>query len=889
MSEVLFVGREREKELYKKFLARETPWVLIITGLGGIGKTTLLHRLADYTSSDGIASKTCVIMLDFANEELRNDPLKILDKLANDTVPYCDVQQIDGAFKNEQRQNFDQLAELSKERAQTGASESKDLALREIRHQMRELATEEFYVQIKTFTLDRLVIMLDTCEWLDEPEGIEVGQWILNELVPGIHTRMRQKGRQCSVVMSSRVQPKLDVINGQEQRRLTLPMLGRAEVDQYLEHKGMQDPKLRERVFKITYGHALSVSIIGTICEEQQKQGKTFLSEDDFPALQEVFNERASMKFVNERILQRLNTPYRELTHYGVLLRSFDLPLLQAVFSEWLSEEKALERFDQLIRYPYIESLGNYRYAFHELLREVLAEEFQKEGPGKEKGKFYHKQALDYFKQLSPQSPERYYHAIAYDEKQGMADWTQAIQDARPNQISTLLQVTYDKTLKLTPSSCAVRSYEQGRFDYASVEWLTATGNMQQASTKQGAALKSFKEAVKLFQEAGDSCGTAVAEEAIGALQQPSTVGRTALRSYWQVCQSTTALTKEGRKVSRRDLISLSAAGAVLLLALVSGIGYLELGGKKSSAPNPTPSPSPISLYPKLLVTYRGHTNEVDWVAWSPDGKRIASGSRDWQVHVWDSASGNLLYMYMGHTDWVFSVAWSLNEQRIASSSADSTVQVWDATTGGDVVTYSGHRAAVVGIARSPNGKNIASASVDKTVHVWNIGSGMQIFSYRGHTAEVDAVTWSPDGKRIASGGVDQSVQVWDAANGTQVFTYYGHTARIDTVAWSPDGKYIASGGVDQSVQVWNAINGKLVTYYSGHSARVRAVAWSPDGKYIASASADLTVQVWNAVTGDLIVTYLGHTNWVHAVAWSPDGKYIASASADLTVQVWQP
>src|SRR5260370_1565384 len=151
MPEVLFVGREREIDVYKKFLARETPWVLIITGLGGIGKTTLLHRLAEYTSSEATLLKTGVVTLDFANEELRNDPLKLLDKLTTDTAPYCDLQQIDSEFKNELLESLDQLAQLSKERAQTGTSDPEDPTFRELRHQMRDLATEAFYLQIKTF------------------------------------------------------------------------------------------------------------------------------------------------------------------------------------------------------------------------------------------------------------------------------------------------------------------------------------------------------------------------------------------------------------------------------------------------------------------------------------------------------------------------------------------------------------------------------------------------------------------------------------------------------------------------------------------------------------------------------------------------------------------
>ncbi|HEY6284962.1 MAG TPA: hypothetical protein VIX20_04825, partial [Ktedonobacteraceae bacterium] len=394
MSEVLFVGREHEQDVYNKFLARESPWVLIITGLGGIGKTTLQRRLAEFTSSESTLLKTGVIALDFANEELRNDPLKLLDKLTTDTAPFCDVQQIDSDFSEVLQQNINQLAQLSVERAQTGVSESEDPALREIRHQMRELATEAFYTQIKTFRSNQLVMMLDTCEWLTEPEGIEVGQWVLNELVPGLHRRIRQHGRQCHVVMVSRVQLKLDVISGRDQRRLTLPMLGKAEVDQYLQHMGMQDADLRKRVYDVTHGHALCVSIIGDFWQQREELEEPFTIAD-LPELQvQEFSEIALMQFTNERVLKHLKSPFKELTRYGVLLRSFDLPLLRSVFPELLTEDEALEIFNQLIRYPYIESRGNYRYAFHELLREALSEVTQKEEP--EEWKVYHKLALDY-------------------------------------------------------------------------------------------------------------------------------------------------------------------------------------------------------------------------------------------------------------------------------------------------------------------------------------------------------------------------------------------------------------------------------------------------------------------------------------------------------------
>jgi len=520
MPEAVFVGRERETDVYKKFLAKKTPWVLIITGLGGIGKSTLLRRLTEYTAKEPALSGTGVVTLDFADEDLRNDPLKLLDKLTKDTAPYCDLQQIDVELKNELQQNFDQLAQLSAQRAQTGVNEAEDPALREMRHQMRQLATEAFYLQLKTFTLQRLVIMLDTCEWLNEPEGVEVGQWVLNELIPGIHTRIRQKGHQCSVVVASRLQPRLDVINGQEQRRLNLPMLGKAEVDQYLEHMGMQDADLRQRVYEVTHGHALCISIIGDYWQNRTEQSHPFTIAD-LPELElQEISEIALIRFTNERVLRHLKTPFKELTRYGVLLRSFDLPLLKIVFPELLPEPAALERFNRLIRYPYIESRGNYRYAFHELVHEALTEETQKEEP--EEWKRYHKRALDYFTQASPRSPDWYYHLLAYDEKQGLLEWQQAIQEARESgkreYIGALLQAALDKALKLSPAACAEIVYEQGRFNYYGVQWEEA--------------LKSYKEALATFQEMGDYSGQAKVLQAMGDVQRVLAKQDDALVSY---------------------------------------------------------------------------------------------------------------------------------------------------------------------------------------------------------------------------------------------------------------------------------------------------------------------------------------------------------------------
>ena len=141
----------------------------------------------------------------------------------------------------------------------------------------------------------------------------------------------------------------MTTIQRQDQYFSALPMLDRAAVDDYLSKLGMNDPEISQQIYEITHGHSLCVAIIGTLWQERGEQPFTLA---DLPELQEHFNERALLEFIQERLDQRLRSPFRELTRYGVLLPSFSLPLLGIVFPELLPEQEALDRFHQLIRYP---------------------------------------------------------------------------------------------------------------------------------------------------------------------------------------------------------------------------------------------------------------------------------------------------------------------------------------------------------------------------------------------------------------------------------------------------------------------------------------------------------------------------------------------------------
>lgn len=337
--------------------------------------------------------------------------------------------------------------------------------------------------------------------------------------------------------------------------------------------------------------------------------------------------------------------------------------------------------------------------------------------------------------------------------------------------------------------------------------------------------------------------------------------------------------------ISRRAVL-IGTAGAAA--TVVGGIGVFAITRQQNPV---VQSPLSTVTSQRQPFTYTGHLGAVLAVAWSPDGKRIVSGSADTSVQAWNANDGSGVLIYRGHSDWVWSVAWSPDGRRIASGSADSVVQVWNASNGGNVFSYRDHTDVIRAVAWSPSGQRIASGGYDKTVQVWDAVDGSHILTYRGHSDAILALAWSPNGKYVASvgGRLDPTVQVWNATDGSNIFTYHGHSSDVEAVAWSPDGKRIASASYDLTVQVWNAADGGNVLTYRNHFDHVRAVVWSPDGMRIASGgeSIDKTVQVWNATDGGNIYIYRGHTGSVNALAWLPYGKWIASGSDDKTVQVF--
>lgn len=288
-----------------------------------------------------------------------------------------------------------------------------------------------------------------------------------------------------------------------------------------------------------------------------------------------------------------------------------------------------------------------------------------------------------------------------------------------------------------------------------------------------------------------------------------------------------------------------------------------------------------------LIRTLTG--NSISSVTWSPDATLIASGSQDKTVKVWDVFSAQVVRTLSGHTAPVLAVAWSPNGRMIASGSGglDRTVKIWDAQTGAELRTLAGHGHWVESVAWSPDSSRITSGSDDTEIRIWDAQSGALIRRLTGHTSHVLSVAWSPDGSLIASASRDGTIRIWDASRGTQLLMLTGHMSAVLSVTWSPDSRLIASGAEDRTVKIWDAQAGRSIRTLRGHTDSVLSVAWSPDAFMIASSSADKTVKIWDAQTGLAIRHLTGHIDAINSVAWSPDAGALASGSGDGSVRLW--
>ena len=325
------------------------------------------------------------------------------------------------------------------------------------------------------------------------------------------------------------------------------------------------------------------------------------------------------------------------------------------------------------------------------------------------------------------------------------------------------------------------------------------------------------------------------------------------------------------------DRFAIATPIGVWIYDAKSGVEVMFLAGDKTES----------TLLPSM--------NRVTSVAFSPDGRTIASGSFD-HIRLWDVHTGNQTGTFGGEfqTQFFTSVAFSPDGDTIASGSTDGKILIWDVHTGQILGTFEGKTdssyfiASIASVVFSPDGGTLASTSRDdNTIQLWNVHAGEHMHTLFGHTEVVNSIAFSSDGHMLASGSNDNTIRLWSVLTGEHKQTVSEHNTDVTSVAFSPDGSTLASAGYT-TILLRNLRSEEDQKIYLWPVERIQSIAFSPSGCTLVSGDYNGRVHQWDVDTKTQMQTIEGHTPSVSSIAFNPQGFMLASGSSQVkTLRLW--
>jgi WD40 repeat protein/class 3 adenylate cyclase len=323
--------------------------------------------------------------------------------------------------------------------------------------------------------------------------------------------------------------------------------------------------------------------------------------------------------------------------------------------------------------------------------------------------------------------------------------------------------------------------------------------------------------------------------------------------------------------------------------------------------------------YNRALQQYPAHESAVTSVAWSPDGRRVAtSASTDNDVHIWDPVTGEpelVIDMPTGITgniyDMALHVRWTpdgkhlltITGDRYVLGSQDYDVLLWDTATGelissvevanqaepesGELVTGFGNYVSGWLADIAPQSERLATVGGDNTAIVWDDAWQQPAVVLSGHAEGVNSVAWSPDETKLATASLDGTARIWNADSGEALRTLVGHEGRVNLALWSPNGAQVATAGGDGTLRIWDAASGDLVSSVQTEAGQVFTLAWAPNGQRIVSGHEDGSLRTWEIASGRRLEVLRGPQGIITDLKWSPVDDRLTSAEAGGFARIW--